>query len=76
MPVCAGARVQRGHGLGSSFGGLLRSAAPVIKRGVETPRKPALKTGLDAVDDVLSDQNINDSAKRRVKEAGTNFISC
>lgn len=74
--MCAGVRVQRGHGLGSLFGGLLRSAAPVIKRDAETPRKLALKTGLDIADDVLFDQNINDSAKRRVKEAGTNFISC
>ena len=33
LPYFAGARVQRGHGFGSLFAGLLRSVAPLIKRG-------------------------------------------
>ena len=32
-PYFAGAQYQRGHGLGSLFGGLLRSAMLLIKRG-------------------------------------------
>ena len=31
LPYFAGAQYQRGHGLGSLFGGLLRSAMPLIK---------------------------------------------
>ena len=33
LPYFTGARVQRGHGFGSLFSGLLRSVAPLIKRG-------------------------------------------
>ena len=41
LPYFAGAQYQRGHGLGSLFGGLLRSAMPLIKRG-----EVALKIGV------------------------------
>ena len=75
LPVFAGSRVQRGHGLGSRFGGLLRSAAPLIKRGAVALGKRALKTGLRVADDVMSGQSVKDSAKRRAKEAGTDFIN-
>ena len=33
MPYITGARVQRGHGFGSLFSGLIRSVAPLIRRG-------------------------------------------
>ena len=33
LPYFTGARVQKGHGFGSLFSGLLRSVAPLIKRG-------------------------------------------
>ena len=33
LPYFAGVQYQRGHGLGSLFGSLLRSAMPLIKRG-------------------------------------------
>ena len=33
LPYFTGARVQRGHGFGSLFSGLLRTVAPLIKRG-------------------------------------------
>ena len=75
LPVFAGSRVQRGHGLGRLFGGLLRSAAPLIKRGAVALGKRALKTGLRVADDVMSGQSVKDSAKRRAKEAGTDFIN-
>ena len=45
LPYFAGARVQRGHGFGSLFGGLLRSVAPLIKRGALALGNRALKTG-------------------------------
>jgi hypothetical protein len=32
-PVFAGRRYQRGHGLGSIFGGLFKAAMPLLKKG-------------------------------------------
>ena len=58
LPFFAGAHYQRGHGLGSLFGGLLRSAMPLIKRGAVALGKGALKTGVRIAGDVLSGQNI------------------
>lgn len=63
LPVFVGARVQRGHGLGSLFGGLIRSAMPLIKRGALALGKGALKTGLGVAGDVLSGQSIKESAE-------------
>ena len=69
LPYFAGAQYQRGHGLGSLFSGLLRSAMPLIKRGAVALGKGALKTGVRIAGDVLSGQNIKTAAKRRVTEA-------
>ena len=70
LPYFAGARVQRGHGFGSLFGGLLRTVAPLIKRGALALGNRALKTGAQIAGDVLSGQNIRTAAKRRTKTAG------
>ena len=69
LPYFAGAQYQRGHGLGSLFGGLLRSAMPLIKRGAVALGKGALKTGVRIAGDVLSGQNIKTATKRRVTDA-------
>ena len=74
LPYFAGAQYQRGHGLGSLFGGLLRSAMPLIKRGAVALGKGALKTGLRIAGDVLSGQNIKKAAKRRVTDAGRSML--
>ena len=58
LPYFVGARYQRGHGLGSLFGGLLRSAMPLINRGVVALGRGALKTGVRIADDVLSGQDM------------------
>jgi hypothetical protein len=34
--VFAGRRYQRGHGLGSIFGGLFKAAMPLLKKGAKT----------------------------------------
>ena len=73
-PNFVGARVQRGHGLGSLFGGLIRSTMPLIKRGTMTLGKRALSTGVRIADDVISGQNIKTAAKRRVTEAGKDLL--
>ena len=46
-PVFAGRRYQRGHGLGSIFGGLFKAAVPLLKKGAKTLEREALKTGLN-----------------------------
>ena len=69
LPYFAGAQYQRSHGLGSLFGGLLRSVMPLVKRGALALGKGALKTGVRIAGDVLSGQNIKTAAKRRVTGA-------
>ena len=69
LPYFAGAQYQRGHGLGSLFGSLLRSAMPLIKRGAVALGRGALKTGVRIAGDVLAGQNIKTAAKRRVTDA-------
>ena len=54
LPHFAGAPYQRGYGLGSLIGCLLRNVMPVIKRGAVALGRGALKTGLRIADDVLS----------------------
>ena len=74
LPYFAGARVQRGHGFGSLFGGLLRSVAPLIKRGALALGNRALKTGAQIAGDILSGENIRTAAKRRTKTAGGDLL--
>ena len=63
LPYFAGAQYQRGHGRGSLFGGLLRSAMPLIKRSAVALGKGALKTGVRIAGDVLSGQNIKNGCQ-------------
>ena len=74
LPYFAGARVQRGHRFGSLFGGLLRSVAPLIKRGALALGNRALKTGAQIAGDILSGENIRTAAKRRTKTAGRDLL--
>ena len=65
LPYFAGAQYQRGHGLGSLFGGLLRSSKPLIKRGDVALGKGALKTGVRIADDVMSGQSVKSDQTTR-----------
>ena len=69
-----GARVQRGHGLRSLIGVLLRSVAPLTRRGVVALGKRALRTGMQIAEDVVAGQNIKQVAKRRATDAGTDLV--
>ena len=65
-----GARVQRGgHGFGSLFSGLLRSVAPLIRRGTVALGKRALSTEVQIAGDVVAGKNIKKAAKRRATAA-------
>ena len=75
IPVFSGSRGQRGHGLGSLFSGLFRSAVPMIKRGLATFGKHALKTGLEIANDVVGGESLKQAARRRVPEGIKRFAS-
>ena len=66
LPVFQGSRGQRGHGLGSMLSGLFRSAVPMLKRGLVTFGKHALKTGLEIASDVADGSSFKDSARARI----------
>lgn len=68
MPVFAGSRGQRGHGLGSMLSGLFRSAMPMLKRGLAIFGRHALRTGAQIANDVADGESFGNSARRRVSE--------
>ena len=74
LPYFTGARVQRGHGFGSLFSGLLRSVAPLIRRGAVALGKRALTTGAQIASDVVAGQNVKKAAKRRATAAGRDLM--
>ena len=78
MPVFAGARYQRGHGLGSILSGVFRRIIlPFFKANGRTIASKAIKTGLEVADDVAQGKSFKESAKRRIpkgiKEAAENI---
>jgi hypothetical protein len=66
MPVFYGARMQRGHGLGSIFSGLFRTVFPILKRIAPIIGRKALQTGVQIAGDVASGQSFKNAAKTRV----------
>ena len=74
LPYFTGARVQRGHGFGSLFSGLLRTVAPLIRRGAVALGKRALTTGAQTAGDVVAGKNVKKAAKRRATAAGRNLM--
>ena len=74
LPYFTGARVQRGHGFGSLFSGLLRTVAPLIRRGAVVLGKRALTTGAQIAGDVVAGKNIKKAAQRRATAAGRHLM--
>src|SRR5580693_1492137 len=68
VPVFQGSRGQRGQGLGSMLSGLFRSAVPMIKTGLVSLGKQALRTGMDIAGDMADGHGFSESANRRVRE--------
>ena len=67
MPVFSGARIQRGHGLGSILGGFFRRLVlPFVKNNAKNVLTNAVNTCVEVADDVLAGRSLKDSAKRRV----------
>jgi len=59
MPVFAGARRQRGHRLGSVFGGLLRNVLVPIATS-------AIKSGIDVAGDMVRGKTFGESARKHI----------
>ena len=72
--VFVGKEVMGGRGFGSVLSGLMRSAAPLLKRGAAALGKRALTTGIGVANDFVRGDNVLRSLKRRAKaEAGDLF---
>ena len=65
---------QRGHGLGSIFGGLFKAAMPLLKKGTKTLEREALKTRLNNAGDVVQGINIKQATKSRLESTGENLL--
>jgi len=70
MPIFAGRRYQRGHGIGQTLGGLFkRFVVPLVAPYAKNIGKKILgnvaKTGMQVVGDVMSGRNVKESLKHR-----------
>lgn len=74
IPVFVGGRSQKGHGLGSFFGGLGRMVLPWLKTGGKALLKEGLGTGLQIAQDALSGRNFGESMRDRAKAAGQRLL--
>ena len=68
LSVFQGYRNQRGHGIGSILSGFFRSALPMIKRGLSSFGRQALKTGLKIAGDVADGTSMREAAEARARE--------
>lgn len=75
LPVFTGAHVQRGHGLGNIFSGLVRAAMPLVKSGMRALGKQGVKTGMQIAGDVVHGQGPKRAVRRRAKQAGTQIVN-
>ena len=75
LPVFRGNRVQRGHGLGSMFKGLLKSVVPLVKSGAKSLGKQALSTGLDITRDVLSGKKFQRRRSTEIERDGNRNVT-
>lgn len=74
LPVFAGASIQRGHGLGNILNSAFRAFMPALKSAGKALLHQGLQTGAHVLDDVISGQNVEKAAKRRVREGGQQLL--
>ena len=69
--VFAGSSFQRGRGIGSWLGGLIRRILPYVRSGAKTVGKETLRAGMKVIDDVANNGvNFKESIKSRAGESG------
>lgn len=68
VPAFAGARYQRGHGIGNILRSITKMALPFLKKGASKVGKQALKTSMDIAGDAMQGRNIKKTIKRRMSE--------
>jgi hypothetical protein len=61
---------QRGRGIASIFGSLIKRALPFLSTATKNIGKAALKTGVNVVSDTMAGQRFQDSLQNRLKETG------
>ena len=64
----AGARYQRGHGLGGIFRGLFRAATPLLKRGAMVLGKQIIRSGGRVARDVAAGKNLKQALRHRGRQ--------
>ena len=69
MRVFRGQALQRGHGIGGLFKGLMRVAMPLMKKGLLHVGKRALNAGAKVLEDVSQNKSLKESVKNRAGEA-------
>lgn len=74
LPVFAGARIQKGHGIGSILGGLARMVMPLAKQVLPIVKKQALRTGARVVGDLIQGRSLKSAAKKRAFQAGQEAV--
>lgn len=72
--VYVGSPRMRGHGLGSWFSGIFRSALPFLAKGAKAIGKEALRAGVNVLDDVTENNaSFKDAFNNRMTESGQNL---
>lgn len=78
LPAYGGRGRQRGHGLGSLIGGLLRGAVPLLstigRSAAKSAGKALLSTGAGVLADVVAGKGFKKSVVRRSKATGKQLL--
>ena len=70
IPIFSKHRVQQGHGFGSLFRGLMKSIAPIAKRGLLSIGKEALSAGARAMGDIRDNKtSVRDAVKKQAVQS-------
>ncbi len=69
LPAFAGARYQRGHGIGNTLRRLTKMALPEIKKNAKKVGKKVLATGINVMSDVMQGKSVRNSVKKRTAES-------
>ena len=74
MTFFQGSQHQRGSGIGSLFGGLLRAVMPMAKTALKTVGREALRAGIGVASDALSGQDVGQAIQERAREGASELV--